>query len=280
MRRVRIVLIGEGAAWISGTEILVPRVFATIIGFLLTQPKFSASRDRLASALWPTSTDAAARHTLSSALYRTRAALPECERLIACTGERFALTPCAARSIDLVAYERHLDRLFAAPAAAGRSWRRRVGAMLATATGSLLHGIDEEWAAMARERWRCRRLDALVMLADLAAREGDWSNVVLLGREVCAAEPLREDAQRLFIEALAHSGNRALALRQFEVCARILREELDVAPMAETRALVRRLRLDAETAGNDIAPLRDALLATRRQLRSTLDHVENVLTRY
>ena len=277
MPRVRVNLLGEGSLRIDGVEIAVPRVMTGIVGYLLLQPKYTASRDRLASALWPASTDAAARHALANAIYRVRAALPAPCAIVAMSGDRCVLNRSFTGGIDLAFLERRLDRLFARQAATPRAWRRRLGRMLGDAGGTLFAEIDEEWAAFARERWRCRRLDALVLLADLAAREGDWGQAVALGRDVCAAEPLREDAQRLLIDALARSGNRALALCQYRLCAQVLRDELDVAPMAETRALAARLRDD------DVAPtgtplrLREALIATRVQLRTALDHVESAL---
>ena len=71
---VRVILIGEGSVWMRGREVVLPKALVAMIGYLLLQPKHTASRDRLASAIWPASEDAAARNTLSSALYRARGA--------------------------------------------------------------------------------------------------------------------------------------------------------------------------------------------------------------
>jgi DNA-binding SARP family transcriptional activator len=43
----------------------------------------------------------------------------------------------------------------------------------------------------------------------------------------------------------ACSGNRGAALRQFQVCAKLLREELDVDPMKETVTLYQSIRAGA-----------------------------------
>jgi hypothetical protein len=53
---------------------------------------------------------------------------------------------------------------------------------------------------------------------------------------------LDEAAHRVLIDCLARAGRRAEALQQFEICARALRTELDIAPDAETIALADRIR--------------------------------------
>src|SRR5690606_12515409 len=50
-------------------------------------------------------------------------------------------------------------------------------------------------------------------------------------------EPFREEAHRLLMRLLAESGQRSAALAQYEVCVRILDEELGVEPDDETVAL-------------------------------------------
>jgi DNA-binding SARP family transcriptional activator len=273
MLRVRVALLGEVAVWIGRSEASIPRTFTAILGFLLVQPRFSASRDRLAGALWPAATDAAARSALSTALWRARAAAIECDSLIAASGDRFTLTPAALRAIDLVFFERALDRLFALREATLASWRRRLGRALVATEGALFAEMDDEWAVLARERWRWRRLDALVLLADLALANRAWADAASLGRAVCAAEPLREDAQRLLIEALARSGNRALALRQYDHCAAVLEAELGIAPMAATRELADRLRAP-DPPGTARPPVREGLVTARKALTSALHEVD------
>lgn len=279
MAGIRIALLGEGGVWIEGRRTAVPRALPLIVGYLLQQPKFSASRDRIAGALWPEGSDAAALHSLASAMWRIRGSFRNAPAPVITTGDRFALHPGILHRIDIFMFERRLERLFAMPDRTTSSWRRRLALGLIAASGTLLEGFEEEWAEMTRQRWRWRRLDALVRLAGLAASDGDWPAVVMLGREVCCVEGLREDAQRLLMEGLARTGNRALALRQYEVCVALLRHELDVDPMPETRNLAQQLRDDAPEGASADSGMRAALMSTRAQIHTVLRHVDAALSR-
>ena len=55
----------------------------------------------------------------------------------------------------------------------------------------------------------------------------------------------RERLHRQLMEALAHNGQRAEALRQYETCRRVLAEELGVEPDAETHKLADTIRAGA-----------------------------------
>jgi DNA-binding SARP family transcriptional activator len=67
------------------------------------------------------------------------------------------------------------------------------------------------------------------------------------GRALVETAPFRERGYRLLMEALAARGNAAEALRVYDELRLLLREELGVAPGADTQELHRRLlgKLDA-----------------------------------
>jgi DNA-binding SARP family transcriptional activator len=50
-------------------------------------------------------------------------------------------------------------------------------------------------------------------------------------------DPLREDAHRGAMRCFARAGRRELALRQYQTCQKVLREELGVSPGEETERL-------------------------------------------
>jgi DNA-binding SARP family transcriptional activator len=58
-----------------------------------------------------------------------------------------------------------------------------------------------------------------------------------LAEEAVAAEPFRETGYRRLMQLLRDQGNRAEALRVYERCRRLLRDELGVSPSSETEAL-------------------------------------------
>jgi DNA-binding SARP family transcriptional activator len=57
------------------------------------------------------------------------------------------------------------------------------------------------------------------------------------GRQILNHDPLREEIHREIMQLYLESGQRALAVRQYEICREILATELGIPPMEETRAL-------------------------------------------
>ena len=82
---------------------------------------------------------------------------------------------------------------------------------------------------------------------------------IAAARHITALDPLREEGHRLLMRLLASSGNRSAALKQHERCVQILRDELGIAPDAETERLAEAIR-----AGRSMAPEPSELPAALR----------------
>lgn len=279
------------ALYVLGTERLVqsgrgvaevPAVFWSVIGCLLVARRHSMSRVRIAAKLWPDKDDEAARHCLASALWRMRSRSGPVGLPIVADGEMVALPAVTSVWIDALAFERRAQAVLDQPARlASAHERRRLARALRMYGGDFLSEIDQEDIQIERARLQALHLDALYELSRAQAAAGEWPEAMRSARTLCALEPLREDAQRLLVEALARCGNRALALRQLAVCEAVLARELQVAPMPETLALRRRL-LDGrpgELARGQAArgDCSTALLSVRARLVEALSVVDHAL---
>ncbi|HLM67134.1 MAG TPA: bacterial transcriptional activator domain-containing protein, partial [Longimicrobium sp.] len=71
---------------------------------------------------------------------------------------------------------------------------------------------------------------------------GEWTQAAAYAQRLLSADPLREHVHRAVIRCHLALGDRAAALRQFETCARLLRQELETEPSAETLALAAEVR--------------------------------------
>ena len=71
-----------------------------------------------------------------------------------------------------------------------------------------------------------------------AGRHGE---AVAAGLSAVRAEPLRESAHRVLIDAHVAAGNRAAAQHQYEQCRRTLLEELGLQPSDALRDLLPRV---------------------------------------
>ena len=73
-------------------------------------------------------------------------------------------------------------------------------------------------------------------------------------RRLLALEPWREEVHRQLMVLLARGGQRSAALKQFEVCRRVLAEELQTEPDVATVALAARLRAGPRPVAHNLPP--------------------------
>ncbi|MCW8998135.1 MAG: bacterial transcriptional activator domain-containing protein, partial [Kangiellaceae bacterium] len=90
-----------------------------------------------------------------------------------------------------------------------------------------------------REREKLRRIyfNVLGKLTEYSRLAGDYDSSIGYAQMILDSEPLREDVHRELMELYELSGQRALALKQFEVCRNLLRKELAIPPMRQTMKL-------------------------------------------
>ena len=99
----------------------------------------------------------------------------------------------------------------------------------------------QEWHLMEQERLRGMVVQALQDLAGYHLQAGAYDAALLHARRLLELDPLLEVAHRGVMLALAYSGQRSIALAQYETCRSVLMEELGVEPEAETTALYQRI---------------------------------------
>src|SRR5262249_28243962 len=108
--------------------------------------------------------------------------------------------------------------------------------------GDLLEGWSAEWCFYDRERYRRMYLAVLDKLADYFEGQHEYDAAVPYARLALKQDPARERAHRSVMRALAKSGDRSAALRQYERAVECLRDELGVDPEPETVVLERLIR--------------------------------------
>ena len=103
----------------------------------------------------------------------------------------------------------------------------------------LLHGHDDEWIEVERERVRQRALHALEALARRYIAQGRLAEAIDTITPAVVHEPLRESAQSVLVDAHLASGNLAQAVEVFESFTALLQDEVGVPPSREFTAKVR-----------------------------------------
>lgn len=100
----------------------------------------------------------------------------------------------------------------------------------------------DEWASLERERLRLRMMYALHWLTSQAVYQGHSDRALSYLQQWLALEPLSEEGHRLLMRLYARRGQRNLALAQYQACASLLQDELNLPPASETRRLAERIR--------------------------------------
>jgi DNA-binding SARP family transcriptional activator len=108
--------------------------------------------------------------------------------------------------------------------------------------GEVLPDWYEDWLLFERERFRQLSLHALEALADRLVAVGRLGRALEAALTAVRGEPLRESAHRALIRVHLAEGNRAEAIRQGELCRRLLRDRLGVEASPQ---LDRLLHIDA-----------------------------------
>jgi DNA-binding SARP family transcriptional activator len=202
------------------------------------------SRSALAGLLWGDMPEETARANLRLTLSKLRKAIPD-HLLVEWGSVAFDFTrPHRLDVSDFLAHTFKLTHSSAEQARAAVNLYR----------GDFLDdfmvqdAVDfETWMLAERERLRRMALKAWQHLAALAVERGAYAEGIEAARQVLALEPWHEEAHQQLMTLLAANGQRGAALAQYEVCRRVLADELAVEPSAATVELYKQIARDTIT---------------------------------
>jgi DNA-binding SARP family transcriptional activator/TolB-like protein len=209
----------------------VPRKARALLAYLAVQGGRPVSRERLADLLWPYQGSDQARHSLRNCLLELRKALAPA------AGHHLAAEFANCRLQDVDVDTERFERLSRSPQRAELFTAAELyrGEFLADFV------IDsepfQEWLAAERDRTLDLICGVLQRLTALQDEAGEHDAAIRSARRLASLDSLSEIGQRALMRSYAHAGRRPEALRQYRICAEILKRELGVAPDAETQAL-------------------------------------------
>lgn len=229
MTRLRVSLLGAPRIEVGRVAVETDTRKATALLAYLAVIGRPQPRATLAALLWPEADEQKARGALRRTLSVLRSALDD--RWLEAAGETIDLDR-KDLTVDVVDFRRAI----------------REG-QLATAAelyrGDFLQGFSlrdsaafDDWQVAEADALRTDYGDVLSRLASAAERDGDLASAIGHTKLRLAMDALHEPAHRDLMRFYARSGDRAAALRQFHEAARLLDQELGVAPVQETRALL------------------------------------------
>jgi DNA-binding SARP family transcriptional activator len=183
-----------------------------------------------AGSLWPIGNDDRAAGNLRSALWRLKCAgidlleSDKCSLMLrpGTVVDVSILCEWAARLVDGSATQADLSAV---------NWRNDIM--------DLLPGWYDDWVIFERERIRQRLLHALEVLSRRLAAAGRCAEAVEAAISAVSADPLRESANKVLIEAHLAEGNLVEGRRAYQRYRDTVRRELGVEPGKELASLVR-----------------------------------------
>lgn len=233
------VLGGFEARLRSGACLSLPTKKAqALLVYCALRPGQAQQREKLATLLWGDTGEENARNSLRQTLFVLRAALGGNPSPALRIDADTVATEALGIEVDVLNFE----RLAAEPTP--QSLERAA----ALYRGDLLEGfavdeeLFEEWLLPERERVRELGMQVLAKLLRHQDAEGTTGAAVQTALRLLALDPLQEAVHRVLMRLHAQAGRREAALRQYEVCVRLLRRELRLEPEPETRRLHEEIR--------------------------------------
>lgn len=211
---------------------------------------YLAPRDILLSTLWPITESSLACQSLNTLIHRLHKLLSDgiggAAPVLYADGY-YELNVEAGIGIDVAWF----DALATEGARQASHGNLIAAAVTYTNAVSLYHGdlcvANDVFAIMESERLRARYLSLLAKLAEYSYSQRDYQACLYYALRLLVHDPCREDAHRMAMRGYVRLGERAQALRQYRVCANILRSEFDTEPEQDTKTLFDRIRLDPES---------------------------------
>jgi DNA-binding SARP family transcriptional activator len=149
--------------------------------------------------------------------------------------------------------------------------------------GDLLDSIYEDWCMHERERLRLAYLTALGKLLEYHRYHGNFEKGLAYGENILSQDNTRESVHREMMQLYALIGDRAGASAQYKRCCQILKEELGIAPMPETRLMYEQILHQKTFSQASIPSYSDGAnaidnMSSARYALQTLQHLQKMVS--
>ncbi len=212
-----------------------------ILRYLVAQPEHRATMDILMTVLWPEDEPAVAHHKLQVAVSALRRSLNRGYvkdvggGYILCKNRIYELNPLVPLRTDV---DEFLEYYQAGRQSCGNVMVAYYESACDLYTGPFLsEDLYADWSSIQRKQLSQIYLTMCNALAEYYLEAGSYEHAMRWIGAILKENRCDEVAHRQLIRAYAAQGRRSEALRQYQLCARILAEELGVQPMPETISL-------------------------------------------
>lgn len=212
-----------------------------ILRYLVAQPEHRATIDMLMTVLWPEDEPEVAHHKLQVAVSALRRSLNHGYvkdaggGYVLCKSRIYELNPLIPLRTDV---DEFLGYYQGGRQTSGSTMAAYYERACDLYTGPFLsEDLYADWSFIRRGQLSQIYLTMCNALAEYYLEAGHYENTMRWTGAILKENRCDEVAHRQLIRAYAAQGRRSEALRQYQLCARILAEELGAQPMPETISL-------------------------------------------
>ncbi|MCG3207711.1 MAG: hypothetical protein FOGNACKC_01311 [Anaerolineae bacterium] len=269
MFRLKLYFLGTPRLELDGETVSLSHHKALALLAYLAVTRQRHSRQVLAALLWPDYDPAAARGEVRRMLWVLNKSLGsgwlevDRETVMLPPQPRLWLDVDQFRDVLAVSQQHHHP--------AGAACSACVQALteaVAQVQGDFLAGFTlsdspefDTWQSFEADSLRRELAGALERLVQLLSQRGQASlaEAITYARRWLALDPLHEPAQRQLMRLYAWAGQPAAAVQQYQACAQLLRQELNVSPAPETTALIEAIKANRLAPAPGDAPPKAAV---------------------
>lgn len=235
---------------IGGDDKVVPASVQPLLVVLVTAGVKGLARSAAVTHLWPDEPASKTRRRFNTALWRLRelfavgagdtedAIADRAPRDVVSSDAILGATPSGWLSLnwDVVHVDARplFDLARAHPTEVGSWPAERLERSAAIDVNSLFGDCDHEYVVAVREQLRAAHTESCTRLAHTSLDGSQYMVAVHWARQGLVSDPYREDLHQIIIRGLDLAGRPADANRQFDVCRRLLVEDLGVEPLPST----------------------------------------------
>ena len=229
-----------------------------LLAYLVLHRAAPVSRQQLAFAFWPDTTDPQALKNLRTLLTRLRSALsgalqetlPGADRLIDVSPHTLQWVQDESLAVDVVEFERCTAQAGREPDSPASS----LSSAVALYSGDLLPDCYDDWVLPFRDELRKAYGESLERLALLLEERREYGSALQAARRLLQHDPLHEEAYHHLMRLHLALGDRTEALRAYRACEVMLEQEFGARPGRPMQELYGRLHTGPETPGAGETP--------------------------
>lgn len=224
-----------------------------LLAYLSIENDKPQRRETLIGLLWPEQPEKEARHSLSQALLKLRQAIDRDNSVILADRNTVQLNPTADIELNTAVFTTHLHQCQTHSHAQAELCESCMGlreTAVSLYKGPFLAGLSlpdapqfEQWQTQQREQYHRQMMDTLATLTTYHQQRGEFVQAIQYAQQQLVYEPWLEETHRQLMMLFARTGQRSLALKQYQQCRAILQQEFNTAVSPETETLSHQIKL-------------------------------------